>query len=298
MKTSFTRRNPALQLGLALAVSGTVGAFVAEAGTDPMTTVFWRCAFGASFLALWNLALGYFRGEGYRRRDLAFAALAGGLLALCWVCLFAGFAMTSIATATIVFQSYPFMLILAGWLIWRERITLEQLLWIVIAFVGVALASGALAVPAFTGGQWLPGIGLTLLAAASYVGVTVLVRAIRGQRAEITMMIQAAVGALLLSLGADFQQSISPASWGWLVGLGIIHSGLVMVAIYATFPLLPTRRIAILNFVYPAVAILLDWLIYGRPLTALQMAGVGLIVLATLGANLGWRLPGLTGKNA
>ena len=139
------------------------------------------CAFGALFLALWNLALGHFRGEGYRRRDLAFAALAGGLLALCWVCLFAGFAMTSIATATIVFQSYPFMLILAGWLIWRERITLEQFLWIVIAFVGVALASGALAVPAFTGGLWLPGIGLTLLSAASYVGVTVLVRAIRGQ---------------------------------------------------------------------------------------------------------------------
>ena len=267
METSFTRRNPALQLGLALAVSGTVGAFVAEAGTDPMTTVFWRCAFGA-------------------------------LLALCWVCLFAGFAMTSIATATIVFQSYPFMLILAGWLIWRERITLEQFLWIVIAFVGVALASGALAVPAFTGGLWLPGIGLTLLSAASYVGVTVLVRAIRGQRAEVTMMIQAAVGALLLSLGADFQQSISPASWGWLAGLGIIHSGLVMVAIYATFPLLPTRRIAILNFVYPAVAVLLDWLIYGRPLTAPQMAGVGLIVLATLGANLGWRLPGLAGRNA
>lgn len=297
MDTSFTRRNPALQLGLALAVSGTVGAFVAEAGIDPMTTVFWRCAFGALFLVLWNLAFGHLGGAGFSRRNLAFAAAAGGLLALCWVCLFAGFAMTSIATATIVFQSYPFMLVLAGWLIWREKITLAQLLWIAIAFAGVALASGALAMPAFTGEQWLTGIGLTLLAAASYVGVTVLVRAINSQRAEVTMMIQALVGALLLGFGADFHQAISPSSWGWLAGLGIIHSGLVMVAMYATFPLLPTRRIAILNFVYPAVAIVLDWLVYDHPLTPLQAAGVILIVVATLGANLGWRLPGFAGKN-
>lgn len=291
METSFTRRYPALQLGFALAVSGTVGAFVAEAGTDPMTAVFWRCAFGALFLAFWNFAFGHFKGGGFTRRNFFFAAAAGCLLALCWVCLFAGFRMTSIATATIVFQSYPFMLVLAGWLVWRERASLSQLLWIALAFAGVALASGALAVPDFTGGQWLFGIGLTLLAAASYVGVTVFVRAIANQRAEITMMIQAAVGALLLCFGADFHQPISLASWGWLAGLGVIHSGLVMVAMYSTFPLLPTRRIAILNFIYPVVAILLDWLIYGRPLTAMQAAGVALIVVATLGANFGWRLP-------
>jgi drug/metabolite transporter (DMT)-like permease len=293
VEKSFTARHPALQLGLALAVSGTVGAFVVEAGTDPMTTVFWRCTFGAIFLALWNVAAGHLRGQGIGRRNLVLATAAGALLALCWACLFAGFHMTSIATATIVFQSYPFMLVLAGWLVWRERITLEQMAWIVLAFAGVTLASGALAVPAFTGGQWFSGIGLTLLAAASYAGVTVLVRAIRGQRAEVTMMIQAAVGAALLSFTADFRRTIALASWGWLVGLGVIHSGLVMVAMYSTYPLLPTRRIAVLNFVYPAVAILLDWLAYRHPLTLPQVAGVVLIVLATLGANLGWRLPGL-----
>lgn len=289
MNQSFTSRHPALQLGLALAVSGTVGVFVTEAGVDPLTTAFWRCAFGAAFLMVWNLASGALRIAELTRRNLIFAAAAGSLLAFCWVCLFAGFRMASIATATIVFQSYPFMLILAGWLVWREKIAFEQLAWIVLAFAGVALASGAVAAPAFTGGQWFAGIGLTLLAATSYVGVTILVRAIRGQRAETTMMIQAAVGALLLGFGADFHQAIGAASWAWLLGIGVIHSGIVMVAMYSTFPLLPTRRIAILNFVYPAVAILMDWLLYRHPLTAVQLAGVALIVLATLGANLGWR---------
>ncbi len=105
------------------------------------------------------------------------------------------------------------------------------------------------------------------------------------------MMMQALTGALILALLADFHQTLSLRSWGWLVGMGVIHTGVVMVAMYATFPLLPTRVIAIMNFVYPAVAILLDWLVYGRPLTPLQFVGLLLIVLATLGVNLKWRLP-------
>ena len=81
------------------------------------------------------------------------------------------------------------------------------------------------------------------------------------------MMMQALTGALLLAAFADFHQDVSPASWGWLIGMGVIHSGIVMVAMYATFPLLPTPVIAIMNFVYPACVILIDWLIYDHLLS-------------------------------
>ncbi len=281
---------PALQLGLALAVSGTIGAFVAEAGVSPMTAVFWRCAFGALFLALWSFAFGYLPDRTITGRNLVYSAVAGGFLALCWVCLFAGFQLTSIATATIVFQSYPFMLVLAGIVFLREKASVDQFAWLALAFVGVPLASGAVGLPVFDGGGWILGVALTLAAAVSYVVTTMAVRAIRGQRPEVTMLFQAIIGAALVSSVADFHQSISLPSWGWLIGMGIIHSGLVMVAMYATYPLLPTPVIAIMNFIYPAVAILLDWLVYGHPLTALQFSGVAVIIVATLGMNLKWRI--------
>jgi drug/metabolite transporter (DMT)-like permease len=283
-------RYPALQLALALAVSGTVGAFVAEAGVSPMTAVFWRCAVGALFLALWCIAFGYLPDREISARNLIYSAIAGGFLALCWVCLFAGFQLTSIATATIVFQSYPFMLVLAGIVFLRERASLDQFLWLIAAFAGVSLASGAVGLPVFDGGNWVFGVALTLAAAASYVVTTLAVRVIRGQRPEVTMLFQAIIGAVLVSFAADFSQTISLPSWGWLIGMGIIHSGLVMVAMYATYPLLPTSVIAIMNFIYPAVAILLDWLVYGHPLTLLQLSGVVIIVIATLGVNLNWRI--------
>ncbi len=57
-----------------------------------MTTVFWRCAFGALFLAGWSLAFGHLKWQQMNRRNLAWAALAGAFLALCWVCLFTAFA--------------------------------------------------------------------------------------------------------------------------------------------------------------------------------------------------------------
>ena len=288
-QTGHQTRYPALQLGMALAVSGTVGAFALEAGTDAMTTVFWRCAFGALFLAGWCLATGLHRTVTFTRRNLLLSGLAGAFLALCWACLFSGFAMTSIATATIVFQSYPFLLVLAGVAVLGDKLQLDQVLWMIIAFVGVPLASGVTSGAVLSGSSWTLGVALTLAAAAAYVVTTMSVRAISDQPPEVTMMIQAMVGAVVLSFGAKFQQEISLPSWSWLVGMGVIHSGLVMVAIYSTYSLLTTPVIVIMKFIYPAVAILLDWLVYHHPLTLLQLLGLALIVVATLGVNLKWR---------
>ena len=43
---------------------------------------------------------------------------------------------------------------------------------------------------------------------------------------------------------------------------------------------LPAARIAILQFVYPGAAVLVDWVVYGRTLSAVQLAGGALMALA------------------
>lgn len=72
---------------------------------------------------------------------------------------------------------------------------------------------------------------------------------------------------------------VGPA-WAWLAGLGVVHTGLAYVLLYAGMARLPTGRIAVLQFVYPAAAVLIDWAVYGRALGPVQIAGVALMGLA------------------
>jgi drug/metabolite transporter (DMT)-like permease len=45
-----------------------------------------------------------------------------------------------------------------------------------------------------------------------------------------------------------------------------------------------------LSFIYPVVAIFVDWIAFGQRLAWLQVAGAALILLAAAGVNLGWRI--------
>src|ERR1700677_3538661 len=63
-------------------------------------------------------------------------------------------------------------------------------------------------------------------------------------------------------------------AWLWLAGLGSIHSGLAYVVLYAGMSQLRTSRVALVQFVYPLTAIVVDRVVYGHQLTALQTVGV------------------------
>ena len=70
------------------------------------------------------------------------------------------------------------------------------------------------------------------------------------------------------------------AAWGWLLGLGVLHTGLAYVVLFAGMSRLGLGRIAVLQFVYPLTAVLVDWVVYGRTLSPIQLGGVGLMAVA------------------
>ncbi|MDG4676229.1 DMT family transporter [Shinella sp. 838] len=291
MKTTLPIRFPAGRLALAMAVIGTVGAFATEAGLDPITTVFWRCVFGTLFLAAWCLLCGYLPHRGLSPAHLGLAALGGVCMVLSWTAFFAGFTMTSIATTTIVYHIQPFFVVLIGVTVLKERITLDQIVWMVTAFVGVALASGLVLSSRPVSMTWVLGIVLTLGAALLYAVATILAKGLGEQRPEVTTLCQTIVGVGLLAPFADLSRSVPLASWGWLAGIGILHTGVAYVLMYSAYPRLATPVIGVLTFIYPLVAILIDWFFYSHSLGVTQSAGMILIAFGTLGVRLGWHLP-------
>jgi drug/metabolite transporter (DMT)-like permease len=223
----------------------------------------------------------------------------GGLcIVVNWIAFFAALNMTSIATTTIVYHVQPFFVVLLGAWCFGDRITPDQGLWMLGAFAGVVLASGLVVDPLLATGAaqtadpstWALGIALALVAAFLYAAATLIAKGLGGQRPEVTALSQTTVGVLLLVGFANFTSPVSAASWTWLVGIGVLHTGVSYVLMYAAYPRLTTPVIGILAFVYPLVAIAVDWLFYDRAIGWPQAMGMLLIALGTLGVKLGWPL--------
>ncbi|MFF0437363.1 DMT family transporter [Streptomyces sp. NPDC004327] len=273
-----------LELTLAMVLSGTLGIFVVQSGASPFTVVFFRCLFGALALGAYSLARGYLTGHGFTARTLALAALGGVFIVFNWVFLFEAYEATSISFATVVYHTQPFFLVLLGAVVLRERIGAAKVAWLGVAFAGLVLVSGTR--PGDTAS--LKGLGFALAAAVLYALATIVTKRIGGVRPHLIALVQVTVGIPLLLPFADFGEAARLGTgWGWLAGLGLVHTGVMYVLMYAAYAKLPTARIAVLAFTYPAVAMVADWAVYGHHIGLVQALGVPLIVLASLKVTLG-----------
>ncbi len=283
-------RTALLQLLLGEVLIGSVGVFVHESGQDPITAVFYRCLFGAVFLLAWGVARGHLRGLWQDRTLLLGAIGSGVLLVLNWVALFAGMARSSIGVATMVYHCFPFVMLILAALVQGERTRPADWGWTALAFVGVVGSADPLRLLRQADAGYLAGIGLTLLAALLCGASLLMSRRIGRERPFAVVTVQCCVGVLMLAGFASGAALHAGPHWFWLVGLGVIHSGIVYVLFYSSYRHLPVATIAVVAFVYPLVTLLLDYALYGHRLNGVQLSGLGLIVLGTLGVNLKWRL--------
>lgn len=281
-----------LQLFIAEVLIGSVGVFAHEGGQDPITTVFFRCVFGSAFLLAWGIARGQLRGVFGDSALLRAAVLSGVLLVLNWVALFAGMARSSIGVATLVYHFFPFAMIVIAAVFFGERAHAADLAWTALAFVGVACAADPLKLFAGAGADYALGIALTFVAAILCGASLLLSRRISRERPLLVVLVQCLAGVAMLAPFADVG-AVAHAGrhWLWLAGLGLVHSGICYVLFYSAYPRLPVTTIAVMAFIYPVVTLLLDYVLYARTLQPVQIAGIVLIVLGTLGVNLKWRLP-------
>lgn len=294
MQTASSSRQGLAGFSAAAVLMGTMGVFVQQARLDPVTTVFYRCVFGLATMAAYCAWKGYFRSQRYSRRILGLALLSGVLMVSQWVFFFGALERIGIGVATVVFHVQPFWVVLLGAVIFREQIGAPRFAWIILAFIGLTMAAGVGWSTLSANRAYLIGIAFTLIASVLYAGVTLIAKALGGLRPHLLTMIQCAVGVIVLPWLAPAAALIhvSLPQYGWLAGLGILHTGISYALIYGAVPKLRLPVIAVLQFIYPLTAVLVDWLVYGRTLTTAQSIGVALIVLASLGVTLGWRMSG------
>lgn len=284
-------RRGAAEMAVAMLMSGTIGWLVVSSRQAPINVAFLRCVLGGATLALVCAALGLLRRSFFTPRMLLLAVLGGAAIVANWVLLFAAYSRASISMATAVYNTQPFMLVGLGALLLRERVTASTVAWLSIAFVGlvcvVEVQPAVLAVP----GEYLRGVACAAGAAFLYAVSSIITRYLKGTPPHLIALVQVAFGALALAPFIHYGTlPATPLHWAQIATLGVVHTGIMYVLLYGAIQKLPTAMTGALSFIYPVVAILVDWLAFGQHLAWIQVAGAALILLAAAGVNLGWRI--------
>jgi drug/metabolite transporter (DMT)-like permease len=279
-----------VEMTAAMAISGTIGWFVVVSGQPVLDVVFWRCVFGAATLLIVCAGMGLLRGA-ITLRLLALAALGGVAIVVNWLLLFISNSHASISISTAVYNTQPFMLVGLGAVFFAERLTLNKLTWLAIAFAGMLLIVLAQPGAADSGSNYLAGILMALGAAFFYAVAAIITKKLAGTPPHLIALVQVCVGMLMLAPFAHLSALPSGlGAWSILVTVGVVHTGLMYILLYGAIQKLPTHLTGSLSFIYPIVAIAVDFLAFGHRLQLSQLIGAAAILIAAAGMNLGWAL--------
>ena len=287
MSNISERQRGILELVVAMFLMGTVGYFVVEAEQAANNVVFFRCLFGMMFLALYCFIAGFFKNTGLTKKSLLIIVLSSVFLFCNWILLFTSFKSASISTSTVVYHTQPLFFVIMWAVIFREAIALDKAAWIILAFVGVILVADVDLASFSFSSTYMTGIFLALSAAVLWAISAILVKQTKDIRPHLIAFIQMAVGVCVLLPFTDMSamSSATDIQWGYLVILGGVHTCMVYILMYSSYPKLPVPVIAVLTFIYPAVAILVDFIFYDVSLGALQFVGMFLIMFSGFAVN-------------
>ncbi len=281
----------AAEMTAAMTILGTIGLFVVLSGQGAIDVVFWRCAFGALALLVICGAQGLFRQQ-ITWKKLAIAAIGGVAIVVNWAMLFSAYGKASIGVATAVYNTQPFILVAFGALFLGERITANKLGWLAFAFAGVVMIVQAKpGTVDYVGADYALGIVLALGAAFFWAVAALLTKKLTGTPPQLIALIQVCVGILMLAPFVSWNAlPEGTTAWSALITLGAVHTGIMYILMYGAVQKLPTYLQGAFSFIYPVMAIFVDYAAFGHQLKPLQLLGAAAIVLAAMGMTFGWRL--------
>ena len=255
-----------------MAMSGTIGAFVVFSGEFPLTVVFFRCLIGAAALLGWLWHTGLW-SKPDRRAAVWIAVGAAAILATGCACL--------PRSRCAAFRSRPWCITCSR----LSRCCLQLAPFLVLAFIGVVLTTGISLQAMHTG--VLNGVLLAVAAAFLYALATLATRQLKEYPPAQIAGLQLVIGVVVLAPITSFEAGkFSYQTWSCLpvLVLGLVHTGLVYNLMYGAFQRLRAETIASLSFIYPAMALAADLVLFDARLGALQWMGMALI-LASVVAN-------------
>lgn len=278
-----------LQMILAMALFGTISLFVRNIPLTSGEISLFRAVIALLCLALYKLVKGEMiplRGLG---GELALLFLSGAAMGFNWIFLFEAYRYTTVSVATLSYYFAPVIVMVASPLLFREKITLWQVICFVGSTVGLVLVINPTGLS--EGRDPARGVMLGLAAAVLYATVILLNKHIRKVSGTDRTMLQFASAIivllpyLLLTTGIHMQ-SMTTVGWLCLLALGALHSGVAYVMYFSSLKVLPGQESAILSYIDPLVAVVISLTLLHEPVSVIQLVGGAMILAFTLANEL------------
>jgi len=256
-----------------------IGMRLSELG--PQATGFWRFVFALPLLfILWGAK------PDYPVKRLPILLIAGFCFGLDIAFWHAALGMTTVANATLATNMTPIVAAIAGWFLFKERVTRGWMIGAGIAFAGAVALSWSRAMSGdaqLAGERGLLGDMFGLVSCLWYASYLIIVRLERPNMSTRVVMLVTTFGAALLSLAVAsvMHEPLLPHTlrgWAVLAGLGVVvhvaGQGLIAYGVGR----LPIALSTVLLWVQAIAAAAFSWALFGEALTPLAFAGAALVL--------------------
>jgi drug/metabolite transporter (DMT)-like permease len=260
------------------------------ADESPSTAAVFRCFYAVPLLAL--LDARETRAYGPRaRRDRWIGAVAGVLFSADLIFWHHSIANVGAGLATVLGNLQVVLVAFAAWAVLGERPERRIVAAVPVVFMGAVMISGVLEDGGY-GRDPMLGTVYGVLTTLAYAGFLLVLRQVNRDirrpagplldATAVSAVVSAAAGALV----GDVDLVPSWPSHAWLALLALTSQVLGWLLISVSLPRLPAALTSVLLLVQPVGAVILAVLILGEDPSALQLAGVAVVLagicLATL----------------
>ena len=286
---AVARRPRAAALAGALFISFS-GIFFRFSDTTPATATVFRCLYALPFLGL--IALDERRRLGpFERRGHYLAVLAGLLFGADLLAWQHAVDLVGAGLATVVANLQVVVVAALAWLLLRERPSWGVVLAIPVMLGGVALIGGLVGRGAYGADPRL-GLLFGLLSAVAYSGYLLLTRQgnLGGLRPATMLFDSSAAAVLAAAVVGGLLGDLNPVpSWpahGWLLAVALTSQVAGYLLISASLPRLPAALTSAILLAQPVATVFEGGVLLGERPSALQLAGVGLVIAGLLAASM------------
>lgn len=266
---------------LSMMIFGTIGLFVKKIGLPSGEIALCRAMLASVLIGLYFLISGQKIQFAAFKKELPLLVLSGAAMGMNWILLFEAYNYTTVSVATLSYYFAPVIVTLACPILFKEKMTLRQILCFAFSTLGLALITGTGDLS--EGSSHLIGILFGLGAACLYALVIFLNKSIRKvggiQRTFLQFASASAVLLIYVCFSGGFHfELLDTTGWAFLIAIGVVHSGVAYCMYFTALKDLTGQKTAILSYIDPLIAVMVSVIVLREPISMWQIFG-GLLIL-------------------